>query len=184
MIFSYRYPVTIYWCQEMETKLRYGLLMVILSISCHQTYAGMSSSISSGDYATDLGSIYGVIKTYGYTKDICIEQFPDMRKQIDDAYNKWRKKYRPFTQEIKYRLDTMMLNDSNQNHTSVTTAQEYMNDIYEELRRKVKSMYAKDGLKNFRNLCERYPKRLDGEQGDLEKYYPEHMETIRKVKIS
>jgi hypothetical protein len=47
----------------------------------------------------------------------------------------------------------------------------------------LKNMYSKDGPEKFRAICENYPNNLNGAWGNIETHYPEHVETIRKVRI-
>ncbi len=166
------------------TKIFQGfLLMATLSVLNQQAHAQMSTSASTGDYAMDLGKLDGVIRTWGYTRDICLEQFPDMQKNINDAYNFWREKYKPFLQEIALRLNLLMIEDARETKTELATnIQDYLAEVG-KLKPLLKNMYSKDGPEKFRNFCEKFPDKLNGEMGNIEKHYPEHVETIRKVKI-
>jgi hypothetical protein len=138
---------------------------------------------STGDYASDLGTLNGVIKTWGYTRDICVEQFPDMQKRMDDAYDNWREKYKPFLQEIALRFDLLMIEDAEETKTSLASNLEYFQGEIAKLKPAIKNMYSKDGLEKFRDLCERYSSQINGAMGNLEEHYPEHVETIRKVPL-
>jgi hypothetical protein len=138
---------------------------------------------SNGDYATDLGSLEGSIKTMEYTRDICSEQFPDMQKQLGDAYNNWRQRYKPFLQEIALRFSLLMIEAAKENNTSLVSNAEYFSNTFAQSKLALRNMFSKDGPEKFRAICEHYPISLEGEIGNIEKHYPEQVETIRKVKI-
>jgi hypothetical protein len=160
-----------------------SLLAVVFLIVRQYAYAQTSTSASTGDYASDLGFLNGVIKTNGFTRDICIEQFPEMRTTLDAAYSTWRERYKQFLQEIAMRWNLLMIQDAKDNNTSMAANAEYMNGEYQKLRAGLKTMYSKEGPEKFRSVCDSYPVRLLGEPGNIENHYPEHVETIRKVKL-
>jgi hypothetical protein len=155
-----------------------------ISIPAHATDPVMSTTASTGDYASDLGTLYGVTKMWGYTRDICVEQFPDMQKRIGDAYDNWREKYKPFLQEIALRFDLLIIEDAKGSKTSLARNLEYYQGEIAALKSTLKNMYSKDGPERFREFCEKYPSKINSAMGNIEEHYPEHVETIRKVKIN
>jgi hypothetical protein len=159
------------------------LLLTFLSLASQMAHAQMSTTASTGDYASDLGVLNGVIKTNGFTRDICVEQFSEMQAPLDDAYNTWREKYKSFLQEIAMRWNLLLIQDANDTKKSLADTHAYMNGEFAKLRSALKAMYSKEGLEKFRRVCERYPTSLLGELGNIEKRYPEHVQTIRRVKL-
>jgi len=82
----------------------------------------ISTTASTGDYASDLGTLNGVVKMAGFTRDICIEAHPDMQQTISEAYNVWREQYKPFLQEIAMRLNLLLIEEARQ--LDISLAQE------------------------------------------------------------
>ena len=163
----------------LNTFVATASLLLSLNVS-----AKLSTLAATGDYASDLGVINGVFKTNGYTRDICAAKFPDLTRKLDDAYANWRMKYKPFIQEISLRWSDMAIQVANEEHTSIASVHEYYNNEFEQLRTTLKTMYSKNGDAEFRRICERYPDTLLlGTNGDVEKNYREHVETIRRVKL-
>jgi hypothetical protein len=168
----------------MSANIRRCLIGLVLLIVQPLHAQKISTTPSTGDYATDLGIVYGVMRTTGFTRDICIETYPEMQQAISEAYNVWRERYKPFLQEIAMRMNLLLLEDAKQ--SGISLAQEMTNYANEmaELKPALRAMYSKDGPASFRAFCERYPNTFLGEGvGNIEKRYPEHVATIRKVYI-
>jgi hypothetical protein len=144
----------------------------------------ISTASSTGDYASDLGTLNGVMKMTGFTRDICIEAYPDAQQAINDAYNAWRERYKPFLQEIALRMNLLLLEDSQQSGISLAQEMAAYTTEMAKMKPALKAMYSKDGQASFRAFCERYPRTLLGDAvGNIEKHYPEHVATVRKVPV-
>jgi hypothetical protein len=164
------------------TKIFRFLLIAFLAILSQQASAEMSTLASTGDYATDLGALNGAVKTVGYMRDICVEQFPDLQRRTGDAYNAWRERYKPFLQEIALRFDLLIIEAAKETNTSLVETTAFVQGGLAKLKPMIKNMHSKNGPEHFRDWCEKYPSTIGGEMGNLEKRYPEHVETVRKVK--
>lgn len=144
----------------------------------------ISTTPSTGDYASDLGTLNGVMRTTGFTRDICLEAYPDMQQAINGAYNTWRERYEPFLQELALRMNLLLLEDSQQSGISLAQEMSAYTTEMAKLKPALKAMYSKDGPASFRTFCESYPRTLLGDGvGNIEKHYPEHVATIRKVPV-
>jgi hypothetical protein len=144
----------------------------------------LSTTPSTGDYASDLGALNGVVKMTGFTRDICIEAYPDAQQAINDAYNAWRERYKPFLQELALRMNLLLLEDSRRSGISLAQEMAAYTAEMAKMKPALRAMYSKDGPASFRAFCERYPGTLLGDGvGNIEKHYPEHVATIRKVPV-
>lgn len=84
----------------MKTKtMRHWLLLLAFLVSPHAW--GEQSTDSTGDYAMDLGQVYGATQVIKFMKEICNESFPTLVEPNDLAYKKWRTRYLPFLQELE-----------------------------------------------------------------------------------
>jgi len=165
------------------SQMKRCLLVIILCLSSQNAIAQISTTASTGDYASDLGTLVGVIKTQGFIRDICIQQFSDMQKRLDDAYASWRERDKPFLQEIALRWSLLMIEDAKENNISLASNAEYFTGEMAKLRAGVKTILSQGGPEKFKSACQQYPVGLLGEIGNIEKHYPEHVETVRQVKI-
>jgi hypothetical protein len=144
----------------------------------------ISATPSTGDYATDLGALNGAMRTAGFTRDICLEAFPDMQPVINDAYNTWSERYKPFLQELAMRMNLLLLEDARQTGISVVQEMAAYTTELAKLKPTLRALYSKDGPTSFKTFCESYPRTLLGDGvGNIQKHYPEHVATIRKVPI-
>jgi len=75
------------------------LLLLAFLVSPHAW--GEQSTDSTGDYAMDLGQVYGATQAVKFMKEICNESFPNLVEPNDLAYKKWRTRYLPFLQELE-----------------------------------------------------------------------------------
>jgi hypothetical protein len=165
-------------------KARNYILAAVLLLCSYQTHAQkISNTPSTGDYTTDLGILQGVIGSMGYTRDICIEAFPDLQDKLNAAYKQWRGSYKQFQQEVARRINLVLIQDAKE--TGISLADEMTNFTNEmaKMRPALKAIYSQDGAA-FRSLCERFPADLLGEFGNIAIRYPEHVQTMRKVPLN
>ena len=168
----------------MTTQLRLCVLVIAASLSSQMAHAQLSTTPSTGDYASDVGILMGVIRTQGFTRDLCKEQFSYTQQAVDEAYNIWRERYKPFLQEVALRWNLLVIQIAKETNTSLADVTEAATGEMEQLRASIKTTYLKAGPDKFQALCDKYPTDILGEAGDIEKRYPEHVETMRKVKLN
>lgn len=141
------------------------------------------STDSTGDYAMDLGQIYGGVRAVKYMEDICSEAFPATTKTNEVAYKQWRERFLPFLQEVEKHWGAMAWKEAKgdpQRHTEVLTKLE---KSFEGYKKGLKSQMASDGQDAFRKQCELYPQYLRTDQTNLEYFYAEQVNTMRKGQL-
>ena len=154
-------------------------LIAILIISVIGSTAAQDNH-STGDYWMDLGAVYGAIQSAKFMGDICTESFPNQSTANTNAYTEWRSKYLPFIQEMELTFSTSMWKESGGD------PQKYYNEItkfrdgMDKYRASMKSQMAADGPKTFEGQCSVYPIYLATDRMNLEHYYAEQLEVIRK----
>ncbi len=155
-------------------------LMLALAC-CGNARAQEEHSItSSGDYAMDLGQVYGAIRSAKFMGEICSESFPDQSQSNPAAFAEWRTRYLPFMQEIEKHFSVMAWRESGgepQKHVKFLADAENSFDGY---RVALKAQMAKDGPDAFASQCKLYPTYLASDRMDLEHYYAEQVAVIRK----
>jgi hypothetical protein len=138
------------------------------------------STNSSGNYAMDLGQVYGAIRSAQFMGEICTESFPDQVQSNASAFKQWRANYLPFMQEIERHFSTMAWRESGgdpQKHVKVLVDAEKALDRY---RLALKSQMTADGQESFLGQCKLYPTYLASDRMNLEHYYAEQVAVVRK----
>ncbi len=158
------------------------LTVLMLALACcGSVHAQDDQSVtSSGDYAMDLGQVYGAIRSAKFMGEICSESFPDQRQSNAAAFAQWRKRYLPFMQEMEKHFSAMAWRESGgdpQKHVQFLADAESSFNGY---RMALKSQMTSDGPDAFAGQCELYPTYLASDRMDLEHYYAEQVAVIRK----
>lgn len=151
----------------------------ILTLAAAVAFAE-SSTNSSGDYAMDLGQVYGAIRATKMLEEVCTKDFPATREGNQRAYEQWRRQYLPFAQEIERHFSAMALReakDDSKQHMAVLAKIEKGFDGYKDGLRK---QMASEGPDIYRKQCEGYPTYLRSPRMNLESYYGEQVATIRR----
>jgi hypothetical protein len=148
---------------------------------CGGAYAQDERSMtSSGDYAMDLGQVYGAIRSAKFMDEICSESFPDQREFNAEALAQWRARHLPFIQEIEKHFSVLAWKESGgdpQKHVKFLADTEKAFDGY---RAALKSQMTAEGPDTFADQCKLYPTYLATDRMDLERYYAEQVVVIRK----
>lgn len=138
------------------------------------------STTSSGDYAMDLGQVYGAIRSAKFMGEICTDSFPDQAQPNAAAFKEWRMRYQPFIQEIERHFSAMAWRESGEDperHVQFLADVEKSFGMY---RAALKSQLTADGPDPFAGRCSVYPTYLASGRMDLERYYAEQVAVIRK----
>jgi len=154
--------------------------LVLFLLSCSLFAQDKYSTNSTGDYATDLGQVYGAIRMAKFMGEICSESHPDQIQSNTAAFKQWRLRYLPFMQEMEKHFTTMAWRESGgdpQKYVKFLTDVETAFDGYRTV---LKSQMETNGPEAFANQCNIYPRYLASERMDLEHYYAEQVAVIRK----
>lgn len=155
--------------------------LMLALVCCSGAYAQDERSVtSSGDYAMDLGQVYGAIRSAKFMGDICTESFPEQRQSNAAAFAQWRTRYLPFLQEMEKHFSAMAWRESGgdpQKHVKFLADAEKSFDGY---RAALKSQMTSDGPDAFASQCKAYPTYLASDRMDLEQYYAEQVAVVRK----
>lgn len=138
------------------------------------------STDSTGDYAMDLGQVYGTIQSIKYMNEICSQAFPTIAKSNQAAFQSWRKRYLPFLQEVEKHWTTFAWQETNgepQKHTEFLRKMATQFDQYKE---GLRTQLLADGPEAFVKQCNIYPKYLTTERTNIEYFYAEQTATIRR----
>lgn len=151
---------------------------VILALLSTATL-GQRSTDSTGDYAMDLGQVYGAIQAVKFMRDICAEAFPDHIQANAAAYEKWRVRYKPFLQEMERHFSASMWREAKGDPQQHMLLLRRTDDMFMQYREGLKQQMTSDGPAKFRGQCRIYPTYLTTDRTNLEYYYTEQVATIR-----
>ncbi|MBI2295346.1 MAG: hypothetical protein HYU76_04755 [Betaproteobacteria bacterium] len=141
--------------------------------------AVLAAQESSGDYATDLGRVYGAYQRMLAMKEACDAAAPAMRAANDRAFAAWQAQHQPLVQELQRRVTAMIRLASKDEREYTRNLGKYEGTILEE-RQEYKEILFGLGSEELRGQCERMPEQLKGPQADLSKVYANELQTIRK----
>jgi hypothetical protein len=130
------------------------LLLAALPVS---SMAEQQSTASTGDYAMDLGQVYGAIEAVKFTKDICDKAFPDYIQANGAAYQRWRARFKPFLQEMEKHYTASMWREAKGDPQKHMALLKEMDDIFMQYREGLKKQMMSDGPEVFRKQCGIYP---------------------------
>lgn len=158
------------------------LTALVLALAfCGSTYAQDERSVtSSGDYAMDLGQVYGAIRGAKFMGEICSDSFPEQRQSNAAAFARWRTRFLPFMQEMEKHFSALAWRESGgdpQKHVKFLADAEKTFDGY---RIALESQMTADGPDVFAEQCKLYPAYLASDRMNLESYYAEQVAVIRK----
>lgn len=135
----------------------------------------------SGNYATDLGRVYGGYQRIVAMKEACDAAIPAARAANDKAFAAWEAQHRALIQDLQRRVSAMIRAASTDKDDYVRNIGKYEGAILLE-RKEYRDTLLGLGTDELRAQCQRMPEMLKGPGADLAKVYPAELETIRKRK--
>jgi hypothetical protein len=173
------WPITRNEVETMLTQTMHGLLLTsALLFSFHAS--GEQSTDSTGEYAIDLGQVYGAAQSVKFMKEICNEAFPAFTKANDSAYQKWRARYLPFLQELEKHWTAFAWQEAEADPKRHTEFLTHIAEHFDQYKQGLKKQMECDGPEAFRKQCELYPVYLTKDRTNLEYFYAEQVATVRR----
>lgn len=151
------------------------LLLVCSNVLAHDEY----STNSSGDYAMDLGQVYGAIRSTRFIGEICSESFADQIQTNAAAFAAWRKRYLPFMQEMEKHFSQMAWREAGGDPQKLMKFLAAADASFDGIRAGLKAQMTADGTDSLAIQCELFPSHLASARMDLEHYYAEQVAVIR-----
>ena len=138
------------------------------------------STDSTGDYAMDLGQVYGAVQSVMQMKDICSESFPELTQENETAYKNWRKHYLPFLQEVDKHWAAFAFREANGDPQKHVDFLNKMTNYFEQYKQGLHKQLSADGPDVFAKKCGMYAKYLTTDRTNLEYFYAEQVATMRR----
>lgn len=140
-----------------------------------------AASEATGDYATDLGRVYGGYQRMLAMKEACDTAAPSTRAANGKAFAAWLTRHRALIQDLQRRVTAMIRLASKDQEEYTRNLGKYEGEILQE-RQEYKEVLLALGPDDLREQCQRMPEMLKGPGADLGKVYAVELETIRKRK--
>jgi len=159
------------------TRIHAAWFVVGAAIAC----GAAAAQESSGDYATDLGRVYGAYQRMLAMKEACDAAVPETRAANDKAFAAWQAQHRALVEELRRRVTAMIRLASKDERDFTRNLGKYEGAILQE-RQEYKETLLGLGSEELRGQCGRMPEQLRAPQADLSKVYAAELQTLRKRK--
>jgi hypothetical protein len=136
---------------------------------------------TSGNYATDLGRVYGGYQRILAMKEACDTAVPAARAANNRAYAAWEAQHRALLEDLQQRVSAMIRAASKDKEDYLRNLGKYDGEILLQ-RKEYRDMLVALGAGELRAQCQRVPETLKGADADLARVYAAELETIRKRK--
>lgn len=136
---------------------------------------------SSGDYATDLGRVYGGYQRMLAMKEACDTAVPASRPANARAFAAWEGQNRLLIADLRRRVTEMIRAASKDADEYVRNLGNYEGAILLD-RKEYRDTLLALGRDELRAQCQQVPDMLKGPDADFAKVYAAELETLRRRK--
>ncbi len=155
------------------------LILAVATVAL--AYGAAVAAEASGDYATDLATVYGGYQRMLAMKEACDTALPAARAANEKAFVAWRTQHRALIQDLQRRVTALIRLASQDEKEYARNLGKYEGAILQE-REEYKEILLGLGQDELREQCQRMPEMLKEPGADLGKVYAAELETIRKRK--
>jgi len=153
-----------------------GLAAAALAVGC-----ATAAAEATGNYATDLATVYGGYQRLLALKEACDKAQPASRAANDRAFAAWETQNQALVQELQRRVTAMIRLASQDEKDYARNLGKYEGAILQE-RQEYRDTLLGLGAEDLRAQCQRMPETLRGPAGDLGRTYAAELAVIRKRK--
>ena len=146
-------------------------------------HAAAVSAQATGDYAQDLGAVYGGYQRMLAMKETCDRAAPASRAVNDPAFAAWQAQHWALIQELQRRVTAMIRLASLDEKEFARNLGKYEGAILQE-RQEYGALLLGRGVDELREQCQRMAERLKGPGADLEQVYEPELEVVRRRPIA
>jgi len=143
--------------------------------------AQVAAQQASGDYATDLGYVYGGYQRIIALKEACDEAVPATRAANERAFSEWQTRHGELLADLKRRVTAMIRRASSDEKDYARNLGKYEGAILLN-REEQKMAFLLGGSEALGTHCRGVPELLKGPEGALSTVFADELETIRKHK--
>lgn len=160
----------------MKTQTANWLLVCLVLV-----FPAAAAADPSGDYATDLATVYSGYQQILAMKDACDKAVPATRAMNDKAFTAWSAQHRVLLQELQRRVTAMIRLASTDEKDYTRNIGKYEGEML-QIREEHRDSLLKRDAKELRAQCQGMSRVLKSPEADLAKVYAAELEVIRKRK--
>jgi hypothetical protein len=143
---------------------------------------GGAAEHATGSYATDLSRVYDHTQLIRAVKEGCDSAHKATAAANATAYNTWRRRHKALLDDLEKRVTLLIHGVSTDQKDYSKNIGRYLGDITQH-REILKGEFLAGTPESVERQCKEFPQTLRGDEGDLEKRFPEELKVIRKRKI-
>ena len=155
-------------------------LVLVLGLAAASAAYSEQSSDSTGDYAMDLGQVYGAIQAVKFMKEICSDSFAGLSKTSEVAYQAWRKRHLPFLQEVEKHWSSAAWREAKGDPLKHMEFLNKMGTSFDQYKQGLRQQLSADGSDAFAKQCGAYGRYLTTDRTNIEYFYAEQVITMRR----
>ena len=131
----------------------------------------------AGDYATDLGTLYGERYSLQVQKDVCIGLQPRTRAELQKAYNEWMERHEDLIEDLDARFRAMVKQASRDQKEYSRNFGKYQGAVMRQREEQKEALLAlpKDELLQ---QCKELPGYLRSQKSNIPVKYPDEFRTV------
>lgn len=142
--------------------------------------AGMSSQAiaqATGDYASDLGTLYGVRYALQAQKDVCISVLPKSRAGMQKAYDEWLERHDDLMEDLDARFRAMVKQASRDQQEYSRLFGKYQGAVMSR-RQELKDELLALPRDELLSQCKALPGYLQDMKSNIPVRYPDEFKTV------
>jgi hypothetical protein len=132
---------------------------------------------ATGDYATDLGTLYGERYSLQVLKDVCISVQPKTRAALQKAYDDWRERHEDLIEDLDARFSAMIKQASRDQKEYTRNFGKYEGAVMRQRQEQKDALLAlpRDELLK---QCKELPAYLRSPKSNIPARYPDEFSTV------
>lgn len=142
--------------------------------------AGAGSPVAAqatGEYAADLGTLYGERYSLQVQKDVCIGVQPKTRRELQKAYDDWMERHEDLIEDLDARFSAMIKRVSADQKDYSRNYGKYQGAVM-RLRQEQKDDLLALPREELLKQCKALPGHLRSTQSDIPVKYPDEFKTV------
>lgn len=158
---------------------RQRLVYMLGTLSCLALLGGSPQSVAqaTGDYATDLGTLYGERYSLQAQKDVCIGVQPKTRAELQKAYDQWMERHEDLIEDLDARFRAMIKQASTDQKEYSRNFGKYQGAVMRQRQEQKEALLALPRDELLRQ-CKELPGYLRSPKSNIPARYPEEFKTV------
>lgn len=151
----------------------------LVYVACLALAGASAQSVAqaTGDYATDLGTLYGERYALQAQKDVCISVRPKTRAVLQSAYDDWRERHEDLLEDLDDRFAALIKQASTDQKEYTRNFGKYQGAVMRQRQEDKETLLAlpRDELLK---QCKELPGYLRSPQSNIPVRYPDEFKTV------